>query len=160
MKSALLIILVFKLNFSIGQSLEQQVIGSSGNFSSTTTGTTLSSTTGEVITNTANSGTAILTQGFQQPVIITSLTSDKLSDNQEITLFPNPSDYQITIIKEHSEVLYAELIDVLGQVISTHKLTEKNTEVNLEKLASGTYFFKINNNTKQTVQTFKIQKIQ
>jgi len=160
MKTALLIILIFQLNFSIGQSLDQQVIGSSGNFSSTTSGITLSSTTGEVITNTANGGAAILTQGFQQPVVVTSLSSDKLTNNEDIRIFPNPSNYQITIIKEHSETLYAELIDVLGQSISTHKLTEKNTEINLENLASGTYFFKINNNTKQTVQTFKIQKIQ
>jgi hypothetical protein len=160
MKTPLTIIFIFQIIFSFGQSLEQQVIGSSGNFSSTTTGTTLSSTTGEVITTTSNSGTAILTQGFQQPVVVTSLSSVELTNNQEIIIYPNPSNYQITIIKEQTETLYAELIDVLGQVISTHKLTKNNTEINLEKLASGTYFFKIKNNIKQAVQTFKIQKIQ
>ena len=160
MKPSLLIIFVLQLTFSFSQSIEQQVIGSSGNFSSTASGTTLSSTTGEIITTTGNSSSAILTQGFQQPVIVTPLSTRELPNNWSIGVYPNPSNYKITVKKEQSETLYAVLIDVLGRVISTHKLTENNTEINLEQLASGTYFLKIKNNIKESLQTFKIQKIQ
>ena len=161
MKTTLLIILLSNASLLLGQSIDQQVIGFYGNFSSNSAGTTLSSTAGEVITTTATSATAILTQGFQQPVIITSLQSTKTTDNKEIKVYPNPSSHQITIEKKGTETVYVELIDLLGQIISVHQLSQKSSSINLEKLASGTYFLKIMDKDKeQTVQTFKIQKIQ
>ena len=67
MKTHLLFGLILLANCSFGQSLDQYVIGTAGNFSNTASTSTLSWTLGEVIINTANSSTAILTQGFQQP---------------------------------------------------------------------------------------------
>jgi hypothetical protein len=146
--------------FGQGQSIELHAIGSSGNFSSSSSGATLSSTIGEIAITTESSSSAILTQGFQQSIItITPVT--KINENTfGIQIFPTPTSQLITVKKEQQDILFAELIDVQGKVLSKYKLTEETTEIDLKDLPSSTYFLTVKATDKQAVQTFKIQKIQ
>ena len=161
MKTKFLIFFVLFVNYTQCQSLERYVIGSFGNFSNTSTGSTLSSTLGEIIGTTESSHSAIITQGFQQPdaLIITSIFNPKFNI-VNINVFPNPTAQYITIKKDCTQSLYAELTDVLGQVIYSYIFEQKSTEINLQTLSSGTYFLSIKATNNQFIQSFKIQKIQ
>lgn len=146
---------------SYGQSLDQYVIGSVGNFSSNSTNSTLSWTLGEVVINTASSSSAILTQGFQQPIIIVPTGTNTLIDNSlSINVFPNPTLEQITVQKESNELLKASLINVLGQTIETYDLLDNTTQINLDQLPAANYLLHVQTLDKRTIQTFKIQKVQ
>ena len=121
---------------------------------------TLSWTLGEVITSTENSSTAILTQGFQQPIIIIPSSTANLENRATgIVVFPNPTARQITIQKEQSEPLKAELINVLGQVIGFYNLSDNSTLIDLQQLPAANYLLRIRSLNNEAIQTFKIQKI-
>lgn len=142
------------------QSLEQHVIGSAGNFSTTASSATLSWTLGEVITTTESSTSAILTQGFQQPIIINPLSVPDLGYNDlDIRVFPNPTVEQITIQKNQDEAMKAQLINVLGQIIGEYPLNDFQTQLDLRDLPAANYLLQVKTDDNLTVQTFKIQKI-
>lgn len=143
--------------FCQAQSLEQMVVGSSGNFSSTSNGTTLSSTVGEVMTTTISSNSATLTQGFQQPVIVNLLSSENVAEEYGITVFPNPTTALINVQKTIATPLKAQLYDAAGKLINTYTLTQPNNTIDLQKLASGTYLLSIIGQT--PTSAFQIQKI-
>lgn len=161
MKAHFLFCCLLLASSSYGQSLEEHVIGSVGNFSSNSGGSTLSWTLGEVIINTASSSTAILTQGFQQPILVNPLgTTDVHNNSFGLQVFPNPTMEQITVQKEQTDRLKAELINVLGQVIKTYDLLDNNTQINLDQLPAANYLLRIRTLDNEPIQTFKIQKIQ
>ncbi|MCB0402190.1 MAG: gliding motility-associated C-terminal domain-containing protein [Flavobacteriales bacterium] len=68
MKQIFLIIMLALSAMSFAQvTIERQVIGSTGGFSTLGNGSTISSTVGEPMVQTVSAGSIILTQGFQQP---------------------------------------------------------------------------------------------
>lgn len=161
MKAHVLFYFLFLTTYSYGQSLEQFIIGSAGNFSSTSTGASLSWTIGEPIISTENSNTAILTQGFQQPLVVTPLsTNSKLNQQISLQVFPNPTLEKITLEKETNTALKAELLDILGQSIGHYSLIEHQTILSLETLPAANYLLCIRDLNGQIIQTFKIQKTQ
>jgi len=143
-----------------GQSLELHVIGSAGNFSASSSGATLSATVGEIVITTESSNSAILTQGFQQSMIMVTPITEIDKNTLGIQVFPTPTTQLVTVKKEQQEILFAELIDVQGKVLSKYKLTKETTEIDLKDLPSSTYFLTVKATDKQAIQTFKIQKIQ
>lgn len=159
-KPFLLFCFLLLTHLSYSQSLDQHVIGSAGNFSATSSSTTLSWTVGEMITTTESSGNAILTQGFQQPVLVNPLSINSTNPNAfSLQVFPNPSLEQITIQKDQKENLKAELIDILGQVIGQYSLQDSQTQIDLSQLPSANYLLRIRSLDNEPLQTFKIQKI-
>ncbi|MCH2021692.1 MAG: T9SS type A sorting domain-containing protein [Saprospiraceae bacterium] len=161
MKTKFFIFFVLVVNYTHGQSLERYVIGSFGNFSSTTAGTTLSSTLGEIVGTTESSHSAIITQGFQQPdpLTITSIFNPK-QYNLDIDVFPNPTTQYVTIKKDNLMCLYGELTNPLGQIIDSYIFKQKITQINLKSITPGTYFLSIKSTNNQFIQSFKIQKSQ
>jgi hypothetical protein len=161
MKTKFLIFFVLFVNHTQGQSLGRYIIGSFGDFSSTSSGTTLSSTLGEITGTTESSHSTFITQGFQQPdaLIITSIFKPKYN-NLFISVFPNPTSQYVTIKKDCTQSLYVELTDVLGQVIYSYMFEQRSTEINLQTLSLGTYFLSIKTTNNQFIQSFKIQKTQ
>lgn len=161
MKAHFLFYFFWLTTYSYGQSLEQFVLGSAGNFSNTSTGTSLSWTIGEPLVSTQNSNNSILTQGFQQPIIVNPLSTNlTLNQGIQLQVFPNPTLEQITLKKETNKALNAELLDILGQSLGYYLLTEKQTMISLETLPSATYLLCIRSLDQQIIQTFKIQKTQ
>jgi gliding motility-associated-like protein len=68
MKNLLACLLIIISICSFGQSIERAVIGSTGNFTQSST-IQISSTVGEVAVLTREAGSIFLTEGFQQPII-------------------------------------------------------------------------------------------
>lgn len=160
MRTPLTIYFLLITVFSYAQSLEQTVIGAAGNFSANSGGSTLSWTVGEPISTTENSSSAILTQGFQQPVTVNPLSiSNKIEDEIAVQVFPNPTTEQITIQTNSRTALKAELINVLGQVIHSYALNDASLTIDLTRLPAANYLLQVYSK-KSSIQTFKIQKIQ
>lgn len=161
MKAHFIFYFIFFSSYSYGQSLEQFVLGSTGNFSNTSTGSSLSWTIGEPLVSTQNSSSTILTQGFQQPLVVNPLSTNiALNQNIHLQVFPNPTLEQITLKKEIETPLNAELLDILGQSIGHYSLTKSQTTISLETLPSATYLLCIRGLDQQIIKTFKIQKTQ
>jgi len=143
------------------QSLDQYVIASAGNYSTTSTGTSLSATIGEPLTTTVSSSTAILTQGFQQPIDITLVNTQNVNQVPlDIQVFPNPTAAYITIEQTESNALNADLYDILGQHIGSYSINDYQTQIDLQRLPAANYLLRIRDNANQTIQSFKIQKTQ
>lgn len=161
MKTTFLLYFLSIALYTQGQSLEQYTIGSAGSFSATTGGATLSSSIGELIVSTENSSSAILTQGFQQPLVVTPLsTNSPAHQSFDLIVFPNPTAQYLTIQTAEDQVLKAELINILGQAIESYSLTASKTIINLGQLPVANYLLRVSNIENTTVQTFKIQKTQ
>ncbi|WP_052599954.1 T9SS type A sorting domain-containing protein [Aureispira sp. CCB-QB1] len=159
MKTHILFYFLFLATYSYAQSLEQFVISSAGNFSNTSTGTTLSWTVGEPMISTESSNTAILTQGFQQPIDVNPLSVDiKLNQDIRLQVYPNPTSEQITFQKETDKTLKAELFNMLGKSIGHYSITQRQTNISLQHLPSATYLLRIQDLDQQIIKTFKIQK--
>jgi len=73
--------------------------------------------------------------------------------NEEITIYPNPSNHSIHFsnLKQENRVL---IYSILGQKISTHRVDPSNNLIDVSKLEKGVYFLKLSNSNK----TFKIIK--
>lgn len=146
----------FLVHSLAAQSLELQVIGSSGNYSTSGSGSSLSATLGEPITETFSNG-SILTQGFQQSfVLITAIGSPVKA---HIHLYPNPTSSSVTIETPGDKEYRLELTDVLGKTLIHQKIQGPIKQLDLETLAPATYFIRLSAQD-QIQQTFKLVKYQ
>jgi predicted Fe-Mo cluster-binding NifX family protein len=133
-----------------------QVIGSAGN-TATSGNTQLTWTIGEPIVNTATSTNNVLTQGFNQGVLLITAIEDL--NNLDVTIQPNPtSDFAIINLddKNLNNVQYT-LTDINGKVIQQNKIENKQTSISFQELANATYFIQVITNN-QKAKTFKVIK--
>lgn len=147
------------------QSLERQVIASTGGYSEAN-GVSLSFTVGEPVIETAVSGSVVLTQGFQQPDDITTGINDKPSVTVNYTVFPNPTANTITIDLQSDKNVEVELAlyDLGGQRISMldRKTRVEGTaqeEMDLTNLAAAQYILVLSDVNGKPLKNFKVQKI-
>ena len=93
-------------------------------------------------------------------VVVNTCTGiDELTENQ-ISLFPNPSEGNVTIALNSaslSESFSVEIYDAIGKLVATHKLNTE-TNINISSLDGGVYLFKIkkNNTLIKTSQIIKL----
>lgn len=78
---------------------------------------------------------------------------------QNIALFPNPVKNNLTItgIQNNSSVLNATLISITGKNIFKKQLTNSNSKMNMQSLATGIYFLDIST-TDGAKKVFKVIK--
>ncbi len=71
------------------------------------------------------------------PSIVSSINPQK----QEITIYPNPTNYKLTIESDaiFPEGSKAEIYDITGRLISSYSLTGKSTVIAVAGYASGMY---------------------
>ncbi|MFN5417283.1 MAG: ice-binding family protein [Flavobacteriia bacterium] len=72
-----------------------------------------------------------------------------LTKNNELSVFPNPFESKISIDLNdfnESNIYMIKLKSSVGQELLTQKLVNQLTELNLENLSSGVYFFEITSN--------------
>lgn len=133
-----------------------QVIGTAGN-TATNANTQLSWTIGEPITNTATNPNNILTQGFNQSVLLITAIDEK--QNSNITVSPNPTADFITISIHKNELQNAQylLLDINGKLILQNKIQDTQTKISFTELPKATYFVEVLTNNQKT-KTFKIIK--
>ena len=109
---------------------------------------------------TSNSGTTgSVNQGVQQPYNIEANGIFETSLNISLTVFPNPTAANLTLIvaNYNNEKLTYQLLDIQGKLITAKDVTSSKTEIHTSDLAYATYILNVTLDNK-TVQSFKIIK--
>jgi hypothetical protein len=138
------------------QSLDRQVIGTSGN-QYTTAAATMDFTIGEPITATLTGQNGIATQGFHQGTISITSVRETLS-LAELNVYPNPTTDRLTISTAIENALW-QLHTLDGKIVSSGALNIGSTTVDVSSLAQATYMLTITTPS-QRVNTYRIVKMQ
>jgi hypothetical protein len=147
-KSLTICLLLFSIYLG-AQTLSPVVISASGGFYQAG-GVTLSSTIAEMtMVDTYITSSSIVTQGFQQPEILTTLISEDSSPKANITVYPNPTNGNCFINFTTSETTSCsvKITSMVGQVILDQLyiagMGENILKVDLSLQSSGIYFLEI-----------------
>ena len=157
-----LVLMFFAL--SVGaQQIKQEVIASSGGYNVASGNTiSISWTLGETIipTFTSQDGSIVLTHGFQQRIVITTV-EENLVNPVRITVFPNPAseianvefdtptDTEITLF----------LLSNQGSLVKTIQIPSGTLikEINMQDLPSGIYYIRMVKG--KLVNVYKVVKL-
>ncbi len=146
------------------QSIEKQVIGSSGGTFSNAT-LEITSTTGESTIETFVSGTIILTQGYQQAEVVTT-SIEELEITANYKLYPNPTvgnatleletqnaDTQVSILiySIDGKQIYSKSVGLLSGVKSI-------VSFDLSNQANGVYYINILNSKSELSEVIQLVK--
>lgn len=160
----LIIPLIIISTFCYSQNLSREVIASQGNFDQIEH-ITLEWTLGDSFIETLVAKNNIITQGFQQPSIITTARLNNASlvkKPSNIILYPNPVDALLHVyIKPVDRAkLNISLYDVTGKFIkkATTLKTDNDITLDVSELASGIYLLKFSNTDGSILETHRIVK--
>jgi hypothetical protein len=136
----------------------QEVVSSAGDTQSAA-GYEVSWTVGEAVIETLVGGSTILTQGFHQTKLTITAVSELLIPGLKIKVFPNPTQDFITVhFSEYIEGSRYLLYDLRGKLLENKLITSEDSEINMNKYASGPYILKLTKKSRQPIQTFQIIK--
>jgi hypothetical protein len=150
MKRSILIFIMTLLAVSVGaQQIKQEVIATAGGYNkSADNSISISWTLGETIIPTFKSqdGTLILTHGFQQKLIITSV-EENLEEQVKVTIYPNPTSETINILFETAtdKVISVYLVDSQGKMVKTDQIeaTVLEKPIDMQDLPAGIYYLRL-----------------
>ena len=143
--------LIFILGVLSGTSLKAQsltpvIIASSGGYYSTAVGS-LSSTVAEMtMVQTFGSAVNFLTQGFQQPELLTASVNEIKQAPGDIAVYPNPSNgnFSITINSKENGSAEISVYNLLGQLVISQQMPinqgKNNTSIDISGSSTGIYF--------------------
>ncbi len=115
---------------------------------------------GQIVYTTNTGTTGSVAQGVQQPYeIYVELGIENSSIALELSAYPNPTIHSLTLNvgNTFSENLHFELCDLNGKIIERRKINSSTETINMESLATATYFLKVSN-AKNHIKIFKIIK--
>lgn len=141
---------------SYSQSIERQVVTTSGSYMEQANGS-LSSTTGELISKTFEQSNAHLTQGFQQTTFTLTSVNENIPSILAVDIFPNPTVDVINLKSDESNLIY-RVIDLKGQIIEEGNLINGQTKINLLPFAKNIYIVEVYSSAKNIKNTFKVTK--
>jgi hypothetical protein len=138
---------------------KQEVIATAGGYNVNGT-LTISWTLGETIIPTFQNGNLILTHGFQQQLIVTTV-EENLEDLVKVTVYPNPASDNLNIRFDEpldSEVT-VHLINAQGKLVKTDvmEVTVLEKQINLQDLPAGAYFLKLTKD--KLTNVYKVVKL-
>ena len=112
---------------------------------------------GEPVIASFVNGSYILTQGYQQNILI--VTDVEVYAELEFEMFPNPSsDYiQLTCPDVTNQTLKLEVYNLQGQLVCLKEISESNSQIDVSQWKNGTYMLRISEDNK-VIQTSKIIK--
>jgi hypothetical protein len=147
---------------SVGaQQIKQEVIASAGGFNvASGSSISISWTLGETVIPTFSAGGLIITHGFQQKILVTTIEENILNP-VKVTVFPNPTSEGVTIEFEtptDGEIsLY--LLDNQGKMIKTEQIEAATTtkEIKMQDLPSGIYYLRLTKG--RLVNVYKVVKL-
>ncbi len=87
---------------------------------------------------------------------VTTLVNSSFDISSTLKIYPNPATSNINIDFQDLENASVEFSDINGRVLITQKLNNTLNNVNIEKLTSGMYLFKVSSS--QGAATSKIIK--
>jgi len=139
-----------------GQFISNQVISSQGQ-ELTTSDFLISHTVGESFYEGGTDGEIIVTTGFIQPVADEALSVDELALIEAISIHPNPTENQLSIVLPmFFENMVIRITSLLGQELMKYLVDGERTTLNIENLTSGTYILTMQ--SPEFTKTFKIIK--
>lgn len=114
-----------------------------------------------VYTTLVGSNQYSLSQGVQQPIEISVVSGidETLPIQLEVKVYPNPASSYLCLQVEDIETLPYEvfLYDLNGMQIKQIKVTDMQTEIDINNLVSSVYFLKVVKRD-EAIKTFKIVK--
>lgn len=149
---------------SVGaQQIKQDVIASAGGYNvASGNSISISWTLGETIipTFTSQDGSLILTHGFQQKLIITTVEENILNP-VSVTIFPNPTSQQINIQFDSPTdgEITMFLLNNQGGMVKTGKIpaATTNKEINMQDLPAGIYYLRLTKG--KLINVYKVVKL-
>jgi len=144
----------------MAQSISPEVIASAGEHYDNGT-VQLSWTLGEVMIDTYDNGTNILTQGFHQTELTVTSIEETLADIR-LNLYPNPTSEYLNIeLGNNEEDINLQLYDMSGKLIHKDVINAYDTKyvLPMQSVASGQYLVQMQsengklNTTHQVVKT-------
>jgi len=145
MKRCLSIVFLLTLALSLKSQVKHEVIASAGDFS-VNGGVSVSWTLGETVIHTFQAGDVILTQGFQQQLIVATLETN-LNIQVEVLIYPNPASEMLNLRfgTPTVEAMTLNLFDTRGQLVKTIIIEASSSEkqINMQDLAAGLYYLKL-----------------
>jgi len=137
MKRLLIIINTLVLGFYANA---QEVVASGGG---TAVGedVTISYTIGETVTETFTNDDYILSQGFQQGIVINKVEIVNVP-SIEVNVFPNPTANEVFIESSEYKNNPFKLVSINGSIINSGTLNEK-TALDLSNIAKGSYILTV-----------------
>jgi uncharacterized repeat protein (TIGR01451 family) len=81
-----------------------------------------------------------------EAIIRTPLTSVYSPLAHQVSVFPNPGQDRLILEWAGGEAADFELVNVVGQVVSRHRITDIRNEIATEDLQSGIYFWRMQRN--------------
>ena len=126
----------------------------------TGSGGTAAYSIGQIVYTTHTGTTGSVAQGVQQPYEISvELGIENSFIELDVSAYPNPTIHSLTLNVGNalSENLHFELCDLGGKIIERRKIINSTETINMENLATATYFLKVSNANNQ-IKIFKIIK--
>ena len=74
-----------------------------------------------------------------------ALSTDNFEVFNSIAIYPNPAAKYFTITSPKITIDEVEIYNTVGQLIKTQKVTQTNNTINIEELATGSYYLRIYN---------------
>ena len=143
----------------IAQSITPEVIASAGEHFDNGT-TQLSWTLGEVVIDTYDNGTNILTQGFHQTQLTVTSVEESLADVR-LNMYPNPTSEVLNIELGNNESdINLQLFDMSGKLIHQDKIEAYQTKyvVPMNQVATGNYLVQMQSVDGKMNSTHKVIK--
>ena len=160
MKRIFLTTVICNISFYIfSQSFSPAVIGSSGTFATSASGS-MTWTIGEVMTETYSSAGNFFTQGFHQPDT-TTLTIVNDFNSSSLSIFPNPVLNNLYIdFSNTSENYFIELFDMQGKLLHRENVSDNANPLMLSfcDFSEGVYLLNIVNQESYQKKFYKIIK--
>ncbi len=163
MKKIFLVLITVFFAVAVSGQIKQEVIASAGGYNkSADNSLSISWTLGETIVPTyvSQDGSIILTHGFQQKIIITSI-EENFEVPVSVTVYPNPASESVNIKFESlvDRMINVQIMDAQGRIVRTDRIEISVIQktINLQDLPSGVYFLKLIKGN--LVNVYKIVKL-
>lgn len=146
--------------FGMAQSISPEVIASAGEHYDNGT-TQLSWTLGEVVIDTYDNRTNVLTQGFHQTQLTVTSIEETLS-NVRLNMYPNPTSELLNIELGNNESdIELKLFDMGGKLVYTNKIEAYQTKyvVPMNAVATGNYLIQMSSVDGKMNTTHKVMKV-
>lgn len=147
MKGILCIIILARIGFVSAQSLEAQVVGSTGNIFSGST-FSVSSTTGESAIFLLSGSGYSASQGFQQPYPGSSssrIASQVSPSDIAVWIYPNPVSKELYIVPyKNTQIKQVVLFTITGEILESKPATGLfQQSIQMHTYANGLYVVKV-----------------
>ncbi len=161
MKKIPLVILLLPIAFLLSIAnviIGQSVIATSGG-GGTVGNMHIDYTVGEAAISTLENDSMVLSQGFHQPFYrITAIKETFLHGT--VSVFPNPTTSILNVKFENLVLkdIVVSLYDAEGKIISTARVDNAISQMDLSNLPNGYYILTVMDNVNQNINSYKILK--